>query len=129
MNEEISKILKMVQEGKITSEKAEELMEALNTKTTSIQALENTSNDDDIMNKMLKIRVTSHDGDNVNVNLPVKFIKTLLKTVGKIPMTDNVKGMESLDLNLISEAIDNNLSGKIVDVKSANGDLVEVSIE
>lgn len=129
MNEEISKILKMVQEGKITSEKAEELIEALNTKTTSIQALENTSNDDDIMNKMLKIRVTSHDGDNVNVNLPVKFIKTLLKTVGKIPMTDNVKGMENLDLNLISEAIDNNLSGKIVDVKSANGDLVEVSIE
>lgn len=129
MNEEISKILKMVQEGKITSEKAEELIEVLNTKTTSIQALGDTSNDDDIMNKMLKIRVTSHDGDNVNVNLPVKFIKTLLKTVGKIPITDNMKGMENLDLNLISEAIDNNLSGKIVDVKSANGDLVEVSIE
>lgn len=129
MNEEISKILKMVQEGKITSEKTEELIEVLNTKTTSIQALGDTSNDDDIMNKMLKIRVTSHDGDNVNVNLPVKFIKTLLKTVGKIPITYNMKGMENLDLNLISEAIDNNLSGKIIDVKSANGDLVEVSIE
>jgi hypothetical protein len=129
MNEEMLKILKMVEEGKITSEKAEQLIEALNTKSTSIEPLQNTSNDTEIINKMLKIKVTSHGGDDVNVNLPVKFIKTMLKTVGKIPITDNIKGMENLDLNLISDAIDNNLSGKIVDVKSANGDLVEVSIE
>lgn len=129
MNEEISKILKMVEEGKITSEKAEQLIESLNPKNTSIETFQGTSNDADIMNKMLKIKVTSHDGDDVNVNLPIKFIKTMLKTIGKIPITDNIKGMENLDLNLISDAIDNNLSGKIVDVKSANGDLVEVSIE
>lgn len=129
MNEEISKILKMVQEGKITSEKAEELIEALSNKSTAITTFENTSSDNYIINKMLKIKVISHDGDNVNVNLPVKFIKTVLKTVGKIPMTDSIKGMEHLDLNLISDAIDNGLSGKIVDVKSGNGDLVEVSIE
>ncbi len=129
MNEEMSKILKMVQEGKITSEKAEQLIEALSNKNTSIEIFKNASNDTDIINKMLKIKVTSHDGDDVNVNLPIKFIKTMLKTIGKIPITDNIKGMENLDLNLISDAIDNNLSGKIVDVKSANGDLVEVSIE
>ncbi|WPC44339.1 SHOCT-like domain-containing protein [Clostridium sp. JS66] len=129
MNEEISKILKMVEEGKITSEKAGQLIESLNPKNTSIETFQSTSNDEDIMNKMLKIKVTSHDGDDVNVNLPIKFIKTMLKTIGKIPITDNIKGMENLDLNLISDAIDNNLSGKIVDVKSANGDLVEVSIE
>ncbi|SFD32300.1 SHOCT-like domain-containing protein [Clostridium uliginosum] len=129
MNEEMSKILKMVQEGKITSEKAEQLIEALNTKSTSIETLGNTSNDTDIINKMLKIKVTSHEGDDVNVNLPIKFIKTMLKTIGKIPITDNIKGMENVDLNFISDAIDNNLSGKIVDVKSADGDLVEVSIE
>lgn len=129
MNEEISKILKMVEEGKITSEKAGQLIESLNPKNTSIETSQGTSNDADIMNKMLKIKVTSHDGDDVNVNLPIKFIKTMLKTIGKIPITDNIKGMENLDLNLISDAIDNNLSGKIVDVKSANGDLVEVSIE
>lgn len=129
MNEEMSKILKMVQEGKITSEKAEQLIEALNTNKTSIETLGNTSNNTDIINKMLKIKVTSHEGDDVNVNLPIKFIKTMLKTIGKIPITDNIKGMENVDLNLISDAIDNNLSGKIVDVKSANGDLVEVSIE
>ncbi|OAA94243.1 SHOCT-like domain-containing protein [Clostridium coskatii] len=129
MNEEISKILKMVEEGKITSDKAQELIEALNDKNTSLDVSSNVLNDDDIINKMLKIKVISHDGDNVNVNLPIRFVKTMLKTIGKIPIPESAKCMENLDLSVIAEAIDNGLSGKIVDVKSANGDIVEVSIE
>ncbi|WP_238885192.1 hypothetical protein [Clostridium sp. YIM B02551] len=125
MNEEISRILKMVEEGKITSDKAQELIEALNEKKTEIQTVQ----ENDIMNMMLKIKVNSHEGDVVNVKLPIKLIKTLLKTVGKLPIESNVKGLENLDLNLISEAIDNGLCGKIVDVNSANGDIVEVVIE
>ncbi|MFL0249626.1 SHOCT-like domain-containing protein [Clostridium neuense] len=127
MNEEISKILKMVEDGKITADKAQELIEAIGNKSTntSVQLVE----DDDIMNKMLKVRVNSHDGDVVNVNLPVKFIKTTLKAVGKIPLDTYAKGMENVDLNLIADAIDNGISGKIVDVKAANGDIVEVTIE
>ncbi|MDD7793134.1 SHOCT-like domain-containing protein [Clostridium sp. 'White wine YQ'] len=125
MNEEISRILKMVEEGKITADKAQELIEALNEKKTEIQTVQ----DNDIMNMMLKIKVNSHEGDVVNVKLPIKLIKTLLKTVGKLPIESNVKGLENLDLNLISEAIDNGLCGKIVDVNSANGDVVEVVIE
>ncbi|MBL4932192.1 SHOCT-like domain-containing protein [Clostridium paridis] len=125
MNEEISRILKMVEEGKITADKAQELIEALNEKKTEIQTVQT----DDIMNMMLKIKVNSHEGDVVNVKLPIKLIKTLLKTVGKLPIESNVKGLENLDLNLISEAIDNGLCGKIVDVNSANGDIVEVVIE
>lgn len=125
MSEEMAKVLKMVEEGKITADKAMELIESLKDKNTDIQL----SSDNDIMDKMLKIRVNSNDGDTVNVNLPVKLIKIVLKTVGKIPLEDNIKGMENIDLNLISEAIDNGLLGKIVDVKSANGDIVEVIIE
>ncbi|MEY8001715.1 hypothetical protein AB8U03_16220 [Clostridium sp. Mt-5] len=125
MNEEIAKVLKMLEKGKITSDKAQDIIESLKDKSKDVQAV----SDEDITDKMLKIKVNSHDGDNVNVNLPVKFIKIILKTVGKIPISDSVKGMENIDLNLISEAIDNNLSGKIVDVKSANGDVVEVVIE
>lgn len=129
MNEEISKILKMVEEGKITSDKAQELIEALNDKNTSVEVSSNVSNDADIINKMLKIKVISHDGDNVNVNLPIRFVKTMLKTIGKIPIPESAKCMENLDLSVIADAINNGLSGKIVDVKSANGDIVEVSIE
>lgn len=125
MNEEISRILKMVEEGKITSDKAQELIEALGDKNTSIQQ---AAPDDDIMNKMLKIKVKSNDGDDVNVNLPIKFIKTMLKSFGKLPINTGMKGMENIDLNVISDAIDNGITGKIVDVHTNDED-VEVSIE
>ncbi len=125
MNEEVSKILKMVEDGKITADKAQQLIEALSEKPKDVQA----ANYDDIMNKMLKIRVSSHDGDKVNVTLPVKFIKTMLKTFGKIPMYSDNKYMENVDITVIADAIDNGLTGKIVDVNSSDGDIVEISIE
>ncbi|CAB1246334.1 SHOCT-like domain-containing protein [Clostridium sp. HV4-5-A1G] len=129
MNEEIAKILKMVEEGKLTADEAQELIESLKDKNAQLVESTAANSNEDIMEKMLRIKVNSHEGDNVNVKLPVKFIKIMLKTVGKIPISDSVEGMENIDLNLISEAIDNGLSGKIVDVKSADGDIVEVSIE
>lgn len=128
MNEEVTRILKMVEEGKISADKAQELIEALNVKNpsnTSVQVVE----DDDIMNRMLKIRVNSKDGDKVNVNLPVRFIKTMIKTFGKLPINTDIKGMENIDINQIADAIDNGLIGKIVDVTSADGDIVEIVIE
>lgn len=81
------------------------------------------------MKKMLKIRVNSAKGDIVNVTLPIKFIKTTLKAIGKIPIDAEMKGMDKIDFNLISEAIDSGLCGKIVDIHDANGENVEVSIE
>lgn len=126
MNEETLKILKMVEEGKITADKAQLLIESLNTKNLETSAV---VSDDDIMNKMLKIRVNSSKGDLVNVNVPIKFIKTTLKALGKIPIDAKMEGMDKIDFNLISEAIDNGMSGKIVDVQDSNGDIVEVSIE
>ncbi|MCR3761408.1 hypothetical protein KYB31_20755 [Clostridium felsineum] len=112
MNEEVSRILKMVEEGKINADKAQELIEAIGKEqnNNSIKVLEN----DNIMDKMLKIKVNSASGDNVDIKLPIK---------------DSTPGMENIDLNVISEAIDEGLVGKIIDVKSANGDIVEVVIE
>jgi hypothetical protein len=44
----------------------------------------------------------------------------------KIP---GVSEQEGIDIRMIMEAIDSGLEGKIVDIKSGNGDLVEVMIE
>lgn len=122
MKEEISRILKMVEEGKIDSEKATELIEALNQTPVFEQAPKTDNNE-----KMLKVRVLSGENDKVNVNLPIKFIKTVLSACGKIPISAD--GLEVIDTKLIAEAIENGIEGKIVDVKSANGDIVEVVIE
>jgi len=123
MNEEIKRILKMVEEGKIDSDKATELIEALNTlpETKQISPIGNSD-------KMLRVRVISGTEDNVNVNIPVNFLKAIGNAVNNVKIP-GVSEQEGIDIKMIMEAIDNGLEGKIVDVKSSNGDLVEVSIE
>lgn len=122
MKEDISRILKMVEEGKIDASKATELIEALNS-TQHIDLAKKIDNS----GKMLRVKVISGTADKVNVNLPIDFIKKVLSACGKIPI--GVNGMESIDTAIIAEAIASGIEGKIVDVKSANGDNVEVYIE
>ncbi len=123
MKEDIKRILKMVEEGKIDADKATELIEALNVQTESnpMEALPN-------IDKMLKVRVISSTEDNVNINIPIKFLKSIGNAVNNIKIP-GVSEQEGIDIKMIMEAIDSGLDGKIVDVKSSNGDVVEIAIE
>ncbi|MGN7941149.1 SHOCT-like domain-containing protein [Virgibacillus sp. 6R] len=129
MSEEISRILTMVEEGKLDKEKAAELINALQENGNQVNLNKQTSSS--YLNKMLKIRVTSEDGDNVNVNLPIKLIKAVLKVGTSIAekFPESEKYIKDLDVELLIEAIDNELDGQIVDITSANGDKVLVVIE
>lgn len=138
MNEEISRILKMVEEGKIDSEKAMQLIEALKGGNKEMVILDkeplhsNNHSNRGISGKMLRIKIRSNDNDVVNINLPLKFVSSMIKTFGKIPNV-NVNGMENVDMDAMSqtvlEAIDGGMDGKIVDIKSGDGDIVEIVIE
>ena len=123
MKEEVRKILKMVEEGKIDSDKATELIEAIN-KPITMQQLSASEN----IGKMLIVRVLSAKNDTVNVKIPVKFLKAIGSAVNNIKIP-GISDQEGIDIKMIMEAIDSGLEGKIVDVKSGNGDTVEVSIE
>ena len=83
------------------------------------------------LDKMLKIRVTSEEGDNVNVNLPIKLIKAVLKVgtsiAERIPEAE--KYVKDIDVDLLIDAIENELDGQIVDITSAKGEKVFVVIE
>lgn len=129
MKEEITKVLTMFQEGKLDSDQASELIQALKEKD-SVSATVKGSN---YLDKMLKIRVLSEEGDKVNINLPLRLIKVALKTglsiATAIPESAKyVKDIDVLDVDLILEAIENELSGQIVDVES-KGEKVSVVIE
>lgn len=127
MKEEISKILKMVEEGKIDAEKASEMISLLNNSKKENLTIENVETTN--INKMLKVKVLSLKGDNVDVNIPIKFVKKILDACGRIPYLDGDKFEGEIDLVMIAEAINNDITGKIVEVKTAEGDIVEVSIE
>jgi hypothetical protein len=127
MSEEISRVLTMVEEGKLNKEKAAELIDVLQGKGNHSDKRTSTS----YLNKMLKIRVTSENGDNVNVNLPIKLIKAVLKVGTNIAkmIPESEKYVKDIDVELLIEAIENELDGQIVDVTSSKGDKVLVIIE
>lgn len=129
MNDEISRILTMVQEGKLDKEKAADLIDALQGKDKKVNLNKPASTP--YLDKMLKIRVTSDNGDNVNVNLPIKLVKAVLRVgtsiAERIPEAE--KYVKDIDVELLIDAIENELDGQIVDITSAKGDKVFVVIE
>ncbi|WP_102261500.1 SHOCT-like domain-containing protein [Mesobacillus jeotgali] len=127
MSEEISRILTMVQEGKIDSDKGAQLIAVLQEKETPVFPKKQNK----YLEKTLKIRVVSSENDNVNVNVPIKLVKALLKTGHSIAagIPQSQQYVKDLDINMLIEAIENELDGNIVDIQSANGDTVKVAIE
>lgn len=129
MKEEITRVLTMIQEGKIDADKGAELIQVLKGKEeTGNKLLEKPT---EYLDKTLKIRVVSAENDNVTVNLPIKLVKVVLMAghsiAASIPQSE--KYVEDIDISLIIEAIENELDGQIVDIKSANGDTVSVIID
>ncbi len=129
MNEEISRVLTMMEEGKLDKEKAAELITVLRGSESPLNLEKSDSNS--YLDKMLKVRITSESGDNVNVNLPIRLVKTLLKVgtsvAGKVPQAE--KYVKDLDIDMILDAIDHELEGQIVDITTAKGEKVLVVIE
>lgn len=132
MNEEVMRVLKMIEEGKITADKAKELIDALKaeevTPNAPVVVEQSNSNYEE---RFLKIKVLSADGDKVNVQFPVKVIKEIIKVTGKIPMSSaELEGVDMQDLlNTVAACLDNESMGQIVDISSKNGDIVKIVIE
>jgi len=115
-------ILKMIEEGKITSQEGIDLLEAL--EDTQEKNIEN------IKAKWVKIRVyDAEENTKVNVNLPISLIDAGIKLANKISPDLKVSGISEEDLKGIIEAIKNGAEGKIVDVESENGQRVEITVE
>jgi hypothetical protein len=146
MNTEVLRITTLLEEGKITAEQAAALITALKsepaTATETVKTgpemsakrmqMEQDMASDQIPNqKMLQVRVLSGDGDRVKINLPLNFVKGILKVSGKLPMV-KAEHMEGVDMEALMEsismAIDHDLGGRIVDIETATGDLVIVDI-
>ncbi|MCD7034230.1 hypothetical protein LRR81_08285 [Metabacillus sp. GX 13764] len=132
MKEEIGKVLTMMEEGKIDSDKASELIDALREKQTASSpnaiALGKPAS---YLDKTLKIRVTSKENDHVSVNLPIKLVKAVLGAghgiASNIPQA--AKYVKDIDIDLLIDAIENELDGQIVDIRSGKEDTVTVVIE
>lgn len=123
--EERMKILKMIQEGKISADEGAKLLKALSTSSDKPKRISNTNTGGA---RWLRVRVTDMNKGKakVNVNLPLKLIDAGLNIAAQF--TPDVE-FEELG-RAVSEAIAEGMTGKIVDVvDSEDGEHIEVFIE
>lgn len=78
----------------------------------------------------LRIKADTGEGDKVRVNLPMSLVKVGLE-IG-MDMSGSISGMESLkgvDFSKLIELVERGVIGKLVEVESADGDIVEIVVE
>lgn len=124
---ETVRILKMLEQGKLSAEEAEELLQSIDKKVEP----EKSPGSPRIKGKKLKIKVESkgEDGDNVNISVPLSLAKLMARFVPK----EQQKSIESagVDLGAALEHIEEleTMEEDIVNIESQDGDKVRIYIE
>ncbi len=116
MKEEIKKILKMVEEGKIKAEEAEKILLAI------LEPEKRGSS-----KKFLKIKVYEPDGDKVNITLPIGLIKFATRFIPREKM--EILKQREIDLDEILSTMNEETQGEIMNVEEADGTTVKIWVE
>jgi len=117
--DERTRILAMLRDGKLSVEEADRLLRALVIERDRPEA---------VRGRMLRVRVSGHRGERVNVAVPLELAEMVLRflpqnlrfvTQGQeVDIADLVRGISSSDAQ-----------GTIVDVRDPRGDHIEVIVE
>lgn len=83
----------------------------------------------DIKDMMLLIVVDSADGDKVQVNLPMALVQVALDMGMEMPQLSGNEAMKNIDLRQILELVQQGAVGNLIEVKSADGDIVRIFVE
>ncbi|MFZ6030463.1 MAG: SHOCT-like domain-containing protein [Chloroflexota bacterium] len=125
-SEERMRILRMIQEGKISADEGAKLLAAL--RDSRKETRENV-----VVNRVggskswLRIRVTDMktNRNKVSVNLPMGLVEAGMKIGAQY-----APELNGIDLNMIIEEVRNGAQGKIIDVTDEeDGERVEIFIE
>lgn len=83
----------------------------------------------DIKDMLLRIVVESADGDKVRVNLPMALVQMALEMGMEMSQISGNETMKNIDLRQILELVRQGAVGNLIDVESADGDIVRVFVE
>lgn len=131
MKEEIAKVIAMAQEGKVSAEEASELIQLMGEKGSTFKTSPTTRMTEKYLQRSLRIKILSGETDKVNVCIPLKLIKLILKMghgiAANIPEAKEYT--EHINVELIMEAIEQEMVGDIVNIETEDGDTVLITIE
>lgn len=83
----------------------------------------------DINNMFFRIRVNSKEGDKVNVNIPLALVKVFPDGAISAPQINGKDVLSGIDFKQLLALIEQGVVGKLIEVESADGDIVEVWVE
>ena len=83
----------------------------------------------DINSLLLKINILSSDGNKVKVNLPVSLIKLCLESEMELPRINGNDSLKNIDFDQIFTMIEAGVIGKLVEIESADGTTLSVTVE
>lgn len=83
----------------------------------------------DIKDMMLRIIVDSSDGDKVRVNLPMALVQVALEMGMEMPHISGNDALKGIDLMQIMDLVRHGAIGNLVEVESADGDIVRIFVE
>jgi hypothetical protein len=119
--EERLRILKLIEEGKITAEEGARLLEALNKGSRRQASASETES------RWLRVRVTDLRSGKpaLNVTLPLSLVNVGLRVGARF-----VPDVEGIDLANVASALQQGVTGKIMDVVDDDeGQRVEIYVE
>ena len=75
----------------------------------------------------LRIRVNSSDGESVKISIPMPLVKICMEK--GMDISGSANAVKNLDIQKILQMVEHGVTGKLVEVTSSDGDVVEVFVE
>ena len=83
----------------------------------------------DIKDMMLRIVVDSADGDKVRVNLPMALVQLAMEMGMEMPQVSGNDALKDINWAQVMELVRHGAMGNLVEVESADGDIVRIFVE
>ena len=83
----------------------------------------------DIKDMLLRITVDSAEGDKVRVNLPMAVMEIAMEIGMEMPQINGNDALKGIDMKKVLEMVRLGFVGNLVEVDSADGDRIRVSVE
>ncbi len=80
-------------------------------------------------NLILRVIVNSSDGDKVRINIPFSLLAIVMEAGIDISGFSKNDSLKNVNWEQIVTMVDNGVIGKLVEVESSDGDIVEIVVE
>ncbi|WP_195237454.1 hypothetical protein [Romboutsia sp. 1001285H_161024_C4] len=80
--------------------------------------------------KLLRVKVLSHNGDKIHIKLPVNFVKKMIQNNALDffnDLDDIIDGKKLI--SLATKALDENISGEVAHLERSNGDIIKIILD